>query len=292
MSSTLKEKIAICYTCAGESYRESAYKRIKENYFDDDNLYYFIITDDKDYFSSLKRQNLIVQELSEFYPYFPVLEKNEYFLESSNKSDYAKKFVDSNYLFPFSTYRFNIFQALQYKIKNVAIMCTDTYLDIERVINGNFLDSKGYFYNAVSEWDDEISNRNMNCIVEILKEKFNLSVDNTLRVLDAAGRFYIANTLDDLNKFFTVWNTVIETLYENGKIDLFRGHYVINDEYILAPIYNALNLSKRDVHCTSRMFEVRHNALYERFWRFGGDGTMKEHTDYDEFLKINNLTNG
>ena len=40
-SSVFNEKIAVCYSCAGESYRESAVRQLENSYFDDDNLYYY-----------------------------------------------------------------------------------------------------------------------------------------------------------------------------------------------------------------------------------------------------------
>lgn len=291
MSSVLKEKISICYTCCGPTYRESVMKKLNNYYFDDDNLFYCILTDDKSYFDSINRKNLIINELKDFYDEYPMLEKNEYFLESNSKTDYGTKFVDSNYVFSFSTYRFNVLQSIKLEIKNVVLMCADTKLDFN-VFNNDFFDRKNYFYNAVSEWDSNINQNNMSFIVERLKSKFNLDVDETIRVLDAAGRMYIAEDLKSLETFFIIWNDVIEYLYETKKINVFRGTYVINDEYILAPIYNALNLNKRSVHCTERIFDVKHNVKEERFWRTGGSNGLFEHKNYEEFLKINNLQNG
>jgi len=43
----------------------------------------------------------------------------------------------------------------------------------------------------------------------------------------------------------------------------FRGSYVINDEYILAPIYNSLSMEHKFNHA---LFDVKHNAKEERFW--------------------------
>ena len=77
MHSKFKEKVAICYSCSGESYRESALKNLQDYYFDDENLHYFIITDDKSYFDGVQRKNLVVNELKDFYEEFPLLEKYE-----------------------------------------------------------------------------------------------------------------------------------------------------------------------------------------------------------------------
>lgn len=290
MSSIIKEKLAVCYSCSGESYRESALRQIKENYFDDDNLFYFIITDDKKYFDGLERKNLIINELKDFYKDFPFLEKYEALIESSDKSDYAKKFVETGYLYSFSLMRFHLFQAYNYGIKNVCVMCTDTNIDFN-MFNDSFFDIKNTIYNAVSEWDANIEEKSMNLISNYLKEKYNLQSSNIVRVLDAAARLFIFEDLDTLNRFFNIWNEVIVYLFSNNHMWNFMGTYVYHDEYILAPIYDVFGLNKRYVHSTSKMFNVQHNPIKERFWRVGGTGFL-EHHNYEEFLKINNLTNG
>jgi len=288
MSSIVKEKIAICYVPCGPTYRESAYKQIKDYYFDDDNLYFCVLTDDKSYFDGLERKNLVVNELKDFYAEFPNIEKNEPFLESVSKEDYAIKFNTLGYLFPFSSYRFSVLQALKLGIKNVALLNTDTVLDF------NFLDDECYgsnnFYNAVSEWTEPAITHKSELIVDWLKSKYDLVVDDKIRILDAAARMYFADSNESLQKLFDMWHGAVEYLYEINEMNRCRGHYGINDEYILAPIYNVLNLNKKDYH-GSRIFNVQHNPIHERYWRYGGDGTIKEHTDYDEFLKINNITN-
>ncbi len=292
MNSIIKEKIAICYSCAGESYRESAVRQLTEHYFDDDNLFYFIITDNKKYFDNIKRKNLIVNELKDFYEEFPHVEKYEPLLESTDKSDYAKKFVESNYLYSFSLMRFHLLQAYKHGITNVSIMCTDTNINFELFTNDLF-DTKNTIYNAVSEWDTNIDEKDMDIVKNYLKEKHNLIPSEVVRVLDAAGRFFVFNDLGNLYKFFTVWNDVILHLYENDYMKRFAGSYVYHDEYILAPIYNVFGLNKKEVHSTSRMFNVNHNQIQERFWRIGGSvGGIMDHINYNEFLKINNLSNG
>lgn len=292
MSSIIKEKLAVCYSCSGESYRESAVRQLTEHYFDDDNIYYFIITDDKRYFDKVKRKNLIVNELKDFYKEFPLLEKYEALLESTDKSDYAKKFIESNYLYSFSLLRFHLLQAYHYRIKNVSIMCTDTNINFE-LFNNDFFNIKNTIYNAVSEWDANIQERDMPLITDFLKQKYNMVPSETVRVLDAAGRFFVFDSLINLYKFFNVWNDVIIYLYENNYIKRYASTYVYHDEYILAPIYNVFGLNKREVHSTSRMYNVNHNQIKERFWRLGGSNPgIMEHTNYEEFLKINNLSNG
>lgn len=265
MESVIKEKLAICYSCSGESYRESAVRQLTEHYFDDDNLFYFIITDDKSYFKDIKRKNLVVNELKDFYPDFPLLEKYEALLEASDKNDYAEKFIRSAYLYSFSLMRFHLLQAYRNQISNVAIMCTDTNINFN-TLNNDLLGEKNTIYNAVSEWDADIKGSNMELIKNYLVEKHNIVPEEKVRVLDAAGRFFLFSDLEIMHKFFDTWNDVILYLYENNYIRIYAGSYVYHDEYILAPIYNVFGLTKRDFHSTSRIFNVNHNQIQERFW--------------------------
>lgn len=283
----LDEKIAICFTCCGPTYRKTAYKKLQDYYFDNENIYYCVLTDNKNYFKGLKRKNLIVNELKDFYPRFPDLEKNEAFLKSKSKNDYARKFIEKDWAFSFSTYRFNLLQAISVGVKNVVLLCTDTDFNFKLFHNSLFKNSP-IIYNAISEWDENIGNKDMIWIWGRLKEKFNLIPDINLRVLDAAGRFIIPNNLYQLKKMFILWNDVIEYLYRENLILRYRGSYVINDEYILAPIYNVLGLNKLYSH-HSPIFQVKHNVKEERFWITGGHGGLLQHTNYKEFKKINNI---
>ena len=292
MHSKIKEKVAICYSCSGESYRESALRRLQEDYFDDDNMYYFIITDDKKYFDGVQRKNLFVNELRDFYPEFPLVEKYEALLEATDKNDYAQKFVETQYYYSFSLMRFHILQAYNQGINNVCMMCTDTKIDFN-IFNDSFFDIKNTIYNAVSEWPANIEEKDMNLIRDYLKEKHNLMPAEVVKILDAAGRFFVFESLEFSKKFFDVWQDTITYLYETDYAKRFIGGYVYHDEYILAPIYDVFGLNKREVHCTSRMFDVQHNQLQERFWRLcGSNPGILESNNYEEFLKINNLTNG
>jgi hypothetical protein len=292
MSSIFNEKIAIGYFCAGESYRESAKKQLENNYFDDSNIYYLIITDNKEYFNNTKRKNLIVNELKDFYKEFPEIEKYEKLIDSTDKSDYAKKFVENNYRFSFSLMRFHLYQAYKLGISNVSLTCTDTNIDFN-VFNNNMLNSKNHMFNAISEWDKDISENNMRYVVSRLKEKYNLYPDQIVRVLDAAARFFIFESVEYMKEFFNVWNDIIIYLFENNLMHHYKGSYVYNDEYILAPLYNVFNLNKKYLHSIPKIYDVNHNQIQERFWSLGSSGEgLKEHTDYNEFLKINNLQNG
>jgi len=291
MDIKLKERISVCYTCCGPTFRESVLDKLKNFYFDNENIFYCILTDDKSYFDGVQRQNLVVNELKDFYQEFPKLEKNEYFLESTSKNDYSTQFCDLDYIFPFSTYRFNLLQSIRLGIKNVAILCTDSSLNFKNFNDGVF-DNINFIYNAVSHWDADTSEHDMTYIVKRLNDKFNLYPDKIVRVLDAAARLFIPENLEALMVFFTVWNDVIEYLYDENLIRLYRGSYVINDEYILAPIYNSLNLSKnRDTNHGMKygFFDVVHNVGKERYWRTNGADGLEQHKIYEEFLKINKI---
>lgn len=275
MQSVIKEKLAICYTCCGPTYRESAKRQLNTNYFDDDNIHYCILTDDKSYFNDVDRKNLVVNELKDFYHEFPNLEKNEAFLESTNKEEYANKFTSGKYLFPFSTYRFNLLQAARLGISNIALLCTDTRMNLTRVLNHGFtnsyFDNKPFLWNAVSQWPDDVTEststgRKLSIVANILRNKYNLPVNDTVTVVDAAARLFLFKDLEQTLDFFKVWNNVIEHLYENNLIKgIYEGSYVVHDEYILAPIYDTFGFPKsQDLE---RIFIVEHDGKNERFWQ-------------------------
>lgn len=258
------EKIAICYTCCGPTYRKTALEKINNLYIDNPNLYYFVITDDKSYFNGVTRQNFIVNELKDFYLEYPELETYEPFLESTSIEDYAKKFIDQDYKFPFSTNRFHLKQAKEFGVHNIAMLGTDTDLNLNDV--NRFLNHKNSLYNAVSRWYRNVSEESMTCVTDILKEKYNMIVEGEVLVFDAAAKLFMFDSVEKMNQFFDIWNNVMFTLYKENKINNFRGWYAINDEYILAPIYKALSIEgPKDDNCTE-LFIVNHNPKEERFW--------------------------
>jgi hypothetical protein len=260
----INEKIAICYTCCGPTYRKTALDKLNNLYIDHPNLYYFIITDDKSYFNEVTRKNFIINELKDFYPEFPELEVYESFLESTSVEDYAEKFIKQNYKFPFSTNRFHFKQAKEFGIHNIAMLGTDTNLNLS--ILNNFFESKNILYNAISRWYKNISEESMMHIVDILKEKYNLSVENNIMVFDAAAKFFLFDNIEKMDQFFNIWNDIMFILYKENKIKYFNGWYAVNDEYILAPIYNALGIKGPDHDNYHDLFVVKHNPVEERFW--------------------------
>ena len=55
----MENKLAICYTCCGPTYRETAKRMLVDFFNDDDEIFYFVITDDEKYFDGIKRKNLM-----------------------------------------------------------------------------------------------------------------------------------------------------------------------------------------------------------------------------------------
>jgi len=306
MASILRERILIGAVACGPTYRESAYKQLNDYYFDDDNVYYYVLTDDKGFFDSLQRKNLVVKQLEEYYSIFPEIEKHETFLKSTSAEDYATKFLETGWKFPFSTYRFILHHAIELEITNVALMCTDAFvrLDTMSTVN-NFFDRKNRLYCAVSLWDEYIWNGNITEVLRRLQFEHNLIMNSTvMRVYDQAGRIIIARDLDQLKKLFEIWHDVTVHLWKHNFQRLFYGPYVVHDEYILAPIYHVLGINKDPeppeqegywINCAGQLITVKHNALRERFFSvIGGNPKnaemMKGATSYEEFLQINGLT--
>jgi len=267
MELNFNEKIAICYACCGPTYRETALQKLQHFHFDHPNIYYFILTDDKEYFKDVNRLNLVVKELKDFYNDYPELEKYEYFLESENIDDYVDKFLKTEYKFPFSTYRFHLLMASEYDITNVALLGTDTDLNLP-LIDDNFLSEKNKIHNAVSRWVKNIEEESMMLVVDILNEKYNLSVDRKIMIFDAAGRFFVFENKEKMLELFNIWNDVMFTLYNNDTQKYFGGWYAKNDEYILAPIYNALKIQFEPTDKFHNLFIVNHNPSKERFWMY------------------------
>jgi hypothetical protein len=130
------------------------------------------------------------------------------------------------------------------------------------------LNSKNTLYNAISRWYKNISEESMMHVVNILKEKYNLTVEDNIMVFDAAAKFFIFDNIEKMNQFFNVWNDIMFTLYREDKIKDFGGWYAVNDEYILAPIYNALNIKNSKNDDYHNLFNAKHNPAEERFWLY------------------------
>jgi hypothetical protein len=259
------EKVAICHTCCGPTYRETAKEKLNNFYKDDEDIFYFVITDDVKFFEGVKRKNLVVKNIKEFYKEYPHIQKYEYFLESNSKEEYGEKFLKENYKFPFSTNRLNFLIAKEYGIKNVALLGTDTcfYVETYRLLT----EKSNKLYNCVSRWDQKITENNMEFIVNLLKSRYNLNVDETVRIYDAAGKLFCFESVEFMLEFFNIWDNVMKEIYETNNVNLFWGSYAINNEYILAPIYNALGI-KGPVKDTYGLFSAEHKPEVERFWMY------------------------
>jgi hypothetical protein len=85
-------------------------------------------------------------------------------------------------------------------------------------------------------------------------------------VFDAAAKLFLFQDVERMNQFFEIWNDVMSILYKEDKIKDFRGWYAINDEYILAPIYNAFGFKQPETDNYNNLFLPNHNPQEERFW--------------------------
>jgi len=260
----MNNKIAICYTCCGPTYRSTAREKLLNLYPDNKDIYYFVITDDTTSFVDIERANLYVYNLKDFYDEFPHLEIYEPFLESKNKEDYAEKFIDQGYRFPFSTNRLHLILASRHDITNVALLGTDTDLHVEKFPQYKCRDN--IIYNTVSRWDSDISESNMGLVVSILNDKYGLCVDKQVRVFDAAGKLFCFESTDYMLNFFNIWDDIMQILYKEDNIKHFAGGYAVNNEYILAPIYNAIGIRGLKSDIGLGLFDARHNPAVERFW--------------------------
>ena len=260
------EKLAICYTCCGPTYRKTALEKFNDSYFDDPNLYYFVLTDDKSYFKNVQRKNFVVNELKDFYTDYPELEQYEPFLESIDAQDYAKKFLEQGYKFPFSTTRFHLLQAKEHNVCNIAMLGTDSDVNFN-ILNQEHLTDKDIIYNMVTQWHVSADDVKMKVVVDLLKEKYGLITNQQINVFDEAARLYVFSNLTKMDEFFTIWNNVVFDLYREGKMDCFRGWYAMNDEYLLGAIYDVIGIQNpKDININPQILTVNHNPQVERFW--------------------------
>lgn len=263
----MTEKICVCYTPCGPTYRKTTLEKLKNTYPEDPNICYSVITDDKEYFKGLQMENLIVKELKDFYGDYPHLEKYEAFLESTDVNDYAEKVVNTNYKFSFSSMRFHLLHAIEFGATNIGLMCTDSTLDLNRISEG-LLSKKNMIYNAVSLWPVRPHEQeNVDRIVKMLKEKLDLDTNGEIMVYDAAARFFVLESIEKVELFFKIWHTIITELYLTNEMGHYIGWVMYNDEHILAPIYNILGLkTPDDFTICNKILHVKHDTKTERFW--------------------------
>jgi len=260
------EKLAICYTCCGPTYRKSALDKLTNFYFDHPNLYYFVLTDDRTYFKDLQRENLTINELKDFYSEYPEIEEYEFFLESTDEKDYGEKFVKTKYLFPYATMRFHLLQAKEHGITNIALISTDSVINLERFTDETFKVKNKIC--GTAGWPSDLNDNKIESVKEVVREKYNIEASDIVIIFDEAVRLYILESIDFLMKFFNIWNEVTTELYRNKKIILHRGSYVIHDEFILAVVHHIMGITGPFENWApfSNIFTVNHNPRIERFW--------------------------
>ena len=265
------EKLAICYTCSGPSYRKSALKKITEEYFDHPNLYYFIITDDKSYFKDVKRQNFFVNELKDFYTEFPEIGKYEYFISDSDKpyvnaEEYAFKFTSTQYVFPFSVMRFHLWQARKHGIVNVAMMCTDSRIKFDWLTDEHFK-RKNILWNGMTQWPSTHEFMSVKFAESVIYSEYKLKNNDTYMVFDEACRLYVFESIDFMTDFFDMWNNTAHKLFKEDLMKHYKGGYVWHDEGTCAALCDVMGIKGGDMcQSVNALWDVKHNAKEERFW--------------------------
>ena len=274
MASQLNEKVAIGYVCSGETFREITLYQLEYNCIDDENIYYLILTDNKEYFNQCTRKNLIVNELQEFYSAYPEIEPYEKFytgLTAEEHYNYITQNLGAGSKFSFSIYRFHLIQAQRLGITNVAMMCVDSCFSFKKMIEmdvlsktfNNMFTNKNKLYNAVAIYGTTKNHcPQLELTWKILKEKYNYeTTDEIVPTPDAAARLFIFESEEQMMKLFTIWNKTVVHLYETKQIGLYEGSRVINDEFILGPIYHMVGINKFE----SGPFTIDHRVM-NVFW--------------------------
>ena len=274
MASQLNEKVAIGYVCSGETFREITLYQLEYNCIDDENIYYLILTDNKEYFNQCTRKNLIVNELQEFYSAYPEIEPYEKFytgLTAEEHYNYITQNLGAGSKFSFSIYRFHLIQAQRLGITNVAMMCVDSCFSFKKMIEmdvlsktfNNMFTNKNKLYNAVAVYGTTKTHcSQLELTWKILKEKYNYeTTDEIVFTPDAAARLFIFENEEQMMKLFTIWNKTVVHLYETKQIGLYEGSRVINDEFILGPIYHMVGINKFE----SGPFTIDHRVM-NVFW--------------------------
>lgn len=267
----MKEKIAICHVCCGITYRRTVRSKLESLYFDSDNIYYYILTDNKSYFKDINRKNLFIYEPEDFYKDYPHMEKYEKFLRTGTEDmyDYANKFLETGYKFPTSIQRLFFLISTQHSINNVCICDADSNINFKYIENNHFtFNEKNVIYNAVSQWSTHRDKENMGTIVDKLKDRGYSVTGENLRIYDAACRLFVFSDSIIKMKFFNLYDDIVKELYEKDERKLYYGWYCQNEEYILAPIYNAIGLKNPEGGMGSYvgLFTVKHNTHEDRFW--------------------------
>lgn len=268
MTLNFSKKIAICYACAGPTYRASALKKL-ECRVKADNIKYFVLTDDKQYFNNILDQDIIVKELNEFYAEFPETEEYEFFIKTDSIEEYGNSFLKRGYVFPYSVMRFLIKMAHDEGITNIALLGTDTDFNFS-VVTDELLSDSDKLYCAVSWWppyENEI--RLIKIIQDVIKDLWNIEVPAPTMIYDEAARFYVFNSVAFTNTFFNMYHRLVVELFKRNFLRTYcMGSYAYNEEIIMAVLYSALNIQGMDPGLVP-LFAVKHDSPTERPWTVG-----------------------
>ncbi len=263
MELNFSEKIALCYTVAGPTYKKSALDKLKTR-IKNNNILYIVITNDKNYFSEVVDTDVIVKELKEFYSEYPEIEQYEYFLETEDLKEYGDAFLTKDYSFPFSVMRFHLKVAAEFGITNVGLLATDSDFKFN-LVTDQLLSKKNILYNAVSLWPpDELDLQKIDIIREVINNLWNVTFENPNMIYDEAARFYVFESIEFMNKFFSMWHELIIEMFKNGTIKHFRGTFMHNEELMLAVIYKMLHITHPDPFIG--LFDINHDLELERPW--------------------------
>ena len=216
-----------------------------------------LLTDNKEYFNQCTRKNLIVNELQDFYSEYPEIEPYEKFytgMTAEEHYNYITMNLGAGSKFSFSVYRFNLIQAQRLGITNVAMMCVDSCFSFKRMVEMNVLGKtfnhmfscKNKLYNAVAIYGTTKNHcSQLELTWKTLKEKYNYeTTDEIVPTPDAAARLFIFESEEQMMKLFTIWNEMVVHLYETKQIGLYEGSRVINDEFLLGPIYHMVGINQ------------------------------------------------
>jgi len=257
----VENKIAVCYTCTTRILREITLWQLTNKWFDNDNVYYFIITDDKSTFENCDRKNLTVNTVDEFEVH-PIEQLN------------------SGHPHSFSLMRFHLQQIKPYNITSFGLFCCDTiireghYFDsstFSKVING--ISSTPYLtfvHCGVGEIGAQtgiIRHSDVNedyqqtylDSLKFLKSAYNWEPKTEyILIFDGAARFFNFKETNEVDLFFEIWDYLIHEHYKDLEL-IKKGGNIVNDEYILSPLYDMMGL-KWDNNSTNNYlpFESHH----------------------------------
>lgn len=270
---SLLSDIAICMCCCGPTYRKSALEKLNNLYYSDPKIHYFIITDDKSFFNSCKIKNLTVNSLEELQD-DPQLESYEFYLKSNSIEDYAKKFNDTKYKYPFFSNRFHFLQILKYKkckINLVFHACTDAYIDIPTLILNESkitreTDTIGCILSQVDDYVSEDSR--MIFFSQLLHSTFNLQTKDKVTKYDGAARFFMFSSHAKMKNFLEIYNQIIKLTFLSNNIKHLWCRYAYTDVPVLATVANSIGLYRFSNHdFSNRLMRVKHVPTIDRFFK-------------------------